>query len=220
MKYLFETHAHTSESSPCSNVKASALVKQYKDSGYSGAVITDHIGDWGFSASYGTWDDNIDMLYRAYEKARDAGEKIGFKVLFGMEIALNNPYRDYLVYGPDTDFLKEYKNIQNLSQKELYHLVDSLGGLLIVAHPFRGMGVLPDPKYLHGAEVYNSNPRNQSHNEKAMPWALNNRLIMTAGSDYHETEDVSSGIWTDTLPDDISDLITILKSGKYKLKTD
>ena len=45
--------------------------------------------------------------------------------------------------------------------------MDGLGGLLIVAHPFRGMGVLPDPKYLHGAEAFNSNPRNQNHNEKS-----------------------------------------------------
>ena len=90
----------------------------------------------GFSASHGSWDDNIDMLYRAYETARDAGEKIGFKVLFGMEIALNNPYRDYLVYGPDPEFLKAHNKIQNSQPKRALSSGGRFGRIAYSCAPF------------------------------------------------------------------------------------
>ena len=218
MKYLFETHAHTAESSPCSNVAAKDLVKAYKDNGYSGIIITDHVGDWGFCEVRGTWKDKSDMLVRAYAKAKDAGEKEGLKILFGLEIALNHPYRDYLVYGVDTDFLYKHEDIQEADISELYALTREEGALLIAAHPFRGLRELPDPRYLDGAEVINSNPRNTNHNELALKWAEKHNMIKTAGSDFHEYEDILSGMWLTSCPEDIKEFVEILKSGEYELK--
>lgn len=218
MKYLFETHAHTAESSPCSSVAAKDLVRTYKQNGYAGIIITDHVGDWGFCEVVGTWRDKADMVIRSYEKAKNAGEKEGLKIFFGMEIALNHPYRDFLVYGADYDLLYKHEEIQELDLSELYALTQAEGALLIAAHPFRGLRKLPDPKYLDGAEVMNSNPRNTNHNDMALEWAEKNNLIQTAGSDFHEFEDILSGMWLNRCPEDIKDFVEILKKGEYELK--
>ena len=36
--YLFDTHVHTAEVSPCGTVKAEKMVKLYRESGYSGMI--------------------------------------------------------------------------------------------------------------------------------------------------------------------------------------
>lgn len=218
MKFLFETHAHTAESSPCSLVKAVDLVKEYKDNGYSGVIITDHVGDWGFSGVNGTWNHKIDRVINAYSRAKEAGDKVGLKVLFGMEIALNQPYRDYLLYGADAEFLYKNKNINEISLNHLHELTQKENALLFAAHPFRNLRTMPDPKYLDGAEVLNSNPRHDSHNDMALEWAEKNNLIQTAGSDYHEHGDISSGVLLNKCPEDIKEFVEILKSGDYELK--
>lgn len=217
MKYLFEMHAHTAETSPCSNIKASALVKEYKENGYSGVVITDHVGDWGFSNITGSWKKKIDYFVRGYEAAREAGDKLGITVLFGAEIAISHPYQDYLVYGIDSDFLYKHINIHKYSVQKLYELIQEENALLIVAHPFRGKYTDHNPAYLNGAEVFNSNPRNESNNTEALKWANENNLIKTAGSDYHEYIDIASGVLLNECPNDICDFVKILKSREYEL---
>lgn len=218
MTYLFETHAHTAEISPCSNVAAKDLIAEYKDHGYAGVIITDHVGDWGFSGIRGTWKDKISALMAAFQKAKDAGDKAGVKVLFGMEIALNHPYQDYLVYGPGPDFLYDNPDIQELSLKELSTKVREYGGVIFAAHPFRGAGIKEDPVYLNGAEVFNGNPRNNSHNSKAERWAKENNLFELAGSDFHEHGDISAGVELSRMPADIKEFVEIIKDGSYKLK--
>ncbi len=218
MTYLFETHAHTSEISPCANVSAEDLITEYKNHKYAGVMITDHVGGWGFSSISGTWEDKVAALTAAFQKAKDAGDKAGIKVLFGMEISLNHPYQDYLVYGPGPDFLYDNPNIQELSLKELSRKVEQRGGIIFAAHPFRGDGIKEDPAYLFGAEVYNGNPRNNSHNSKAERWAKENNLHEFAGSDFHEHGDISAGIELSRMPADIKDFVEIIKNGDYQLK--
>ncbi len=41
-----ELHAHTSQTSPCSNISAGRLVKMYEEKGYGAVVITDHYSKW------------------------------------------------------------------------------------------------------------------------------------------------------------------------------
>lgn len=135
----------------------------------------------------------------------------------GMEIALNLPYRDYLVYGLSIETLKKHKEIQDISIEELYSITKSEDALLFAAHPFRGDGVMPSPKYLDGIEVFNGNPRNYSNNDKALKWAQKNNMIQISGSDFHEYEDISAGIYLPSCPDTIENLIKILRSGDYEL---
>lgn len=40
--YLYDTHVHTSESSPCGRLNAQETVRLYSQAGFSGFCITDH----------------------------------------------------------------------------------------------------------------------------------------------------------------------------------
>jgi len=42
-KYLYDTHIHTVETSPCGRIPAAETVDYYAAHGYSGLVITDHL---------------------------------------------------------------------------------------------------------------------------------------------------------------------------------
>ena len=219
MGFLIETHAHTAESSPCAMVRSVDLMREYKDKGYSAIVITDHVGDWGFSMMKGSWRDKTEKLYGAYEKALNVGGMCGLKVLFGIEVALRQTRKDYLIYGIGLEFLSAAEDLHKLSQKTVYEMVDAEGGLLIAAHPFRGMGEVPDPQYLHGAEIFNGNSRHNNRNHLAKSWAEENNLLQLAGSDYHELGDASAGIIADTVPKDISEFVKTLKNNEYETVT-
>ena len=42
-QYLYDTHIHTIETSPCGKIHAAETVRYYADHGYTGLVITDHL---------------------------------------------------------------------------------------------------------------------------------------------------------------------------------
>ena len=94
------------------------------------------------------------------------------------------------------------------------------GALLIQAHPYRE-GCTPAPaEYLDGVEVLNMNPRHIHHanNDKALAFAKENHLLMTGGSDFHRPGEVgTSGILSETLPEDSYKFAELLRSGKYEL---
>ena len=216
-KYLYETHTHTAEASPCALVYAKDAICEYKERGYDGVIITDHVGSWGFSSIIGTWSQKVDNFIRAYENAKEEGDKQGVNVLFGAEIALSPPYRDYLVYGLKPDFFYKHENLHYLHLYELSELVHSEGAMIFAAHPFRGNSGPPEAEFLDGAEAFNGNPRHESRNHKAKKWAEKNGLIKISGSDYHEYGDMCSGILLNRNPKDMSELIEIIKSGEYEL---
>ena len=217
LKYLFETHAHTSEISPCSQVCASDVIIDYHKKGYDGVIITDHVGNWSFDMLTGTWKDKIDLMVKAYKSAKKMGDRLGVKVLFGMEAALSNPYRDYLVYGFDYDFLYQYENIHEMNLEKFYRLAQENDFILIAAHPLRYDRNSMDARYLDGVEIYNGNPRKNNNNDKALKWANKNNMIKLAGSDYHQHGDISAGVYLPLVPDTIKEFVEIIKSGNYEL---
>ena len=73
-------------------------------------------------------------------------------------------------------------------------------------------------EYLDGVEVLNLNPRHDSHNDLALAYAKEHHLIMTAGSDCHRPGDQgTTGILSDTLPEDSFGLADLLRSGNYTI---
>ena len=71
---------------------------------------------------------------------------------------------------------------------------------------------------MDGIEVLNLNPRHDSHNDLALAYAKEHHLIMTAGSDCHRPGDQgTTGILSDTLPEDSFDLADLLRSGNYTI---
>lgn len=190
----YDTHVHTSEVSSCGCVPAKEVVQIYKDAGYQGIIITDHYYDNYFASLDDLdWDKKIDCYLKGYHIASDVGKQLGLQVLLGMEIRFTENANDYLVYGIDETFLREYKELYRLSLKEFKDLIGSKDILIFQAHPFRARMISAPPELLDGVEVYNGNPRHDSSNEKAYEYALNHNLLMISGTDFHQRDDILTG---------------------------
>lgn len=214
--YKYDLHAHTSETSPCGRMKASDVVRMYKDKGYYGIVITDHYFDGFFeNLPEMTWKDKIACYLQGYRNAYEAGLKIGLKVILGMELRFNENFNDYLIYGLDEKFMLEHPELYKLDLAYLRKLIAGTGIMIFQAHPFRPLIVPADPALLDGVEVYNGNPRHNSSNEKAQKFARKNGLIEISGSDSHQPQDIARGGVFLTEPVDTSEeLAAALKAGK------
>ena len=172
--YKYDIHVHTSETSPCGKVEAIDVVKLYKKAGYTGIIITDH-------------------YLKGYKKALIEGGNIGLNVLLGMEIKFNDNPNDYLVYGIDEEFLKDNPELYNINLREFRNLIANRDMLIFQAHPFRKGQHIEEPELLDGIEVYNGNPRHNSHNDQAFDFAIKNQLRFISGSDFHQIEDLARG---------------------------
>lgn len=220
-KYKIELHAHSSESSRCGSIKASELVKKYKEAGYSALVLTDHYYSQFFDEiSDLSWENQLEKYLKGYRRARRAADRIDFKIFLGIEIKFDNDLNEYLIYGLKEDFLLNNPNLHHLSLEEFKILIERQEEdiLIFQAHPYRSGMAPADTKILDGLEVYNGNPRHNSQNEKAFSYAENHELKMISGSDFHEYEDLAlGGIVSEKLPFTTSELCNILKNGNYNL---
>ncbi len=190
----YDVHVHTAEVSSCGKVMASELVRLYREAGYCGVVITDHYYD-GFFNSLGDigWEEKVDRFLLGFHIAREEGEKIGLSVIPGIEIRFTENPNDYLVYGVDEAFLKDYKELYKIGLSAFKKLAEGKGLLVYQAHPFRPGMVPVDPACLDGVEVFNGNPRHNSRNHEALAFALKHHLKMISGSDFHQGEDLAKG---------------------------
>ena len=91
--------------------------------------------------------------------------------------------------------------------------------LIFQAHPFRP-GVTPvAPGLIDGIEVYNGNPRHNSHNDRALAFAKKHNLLKISGSDFHRINDVGRG--GIILPGKISssqELVSFFKEKKEEIQ--
>lgn len=188
---LIDTHVHTSEVSSCGRVTAKDMVNYYKKAGYDGIIITDHYFDGYFeSLPYDRWADKIDCFLSGYRAALEAGNQLGLKVLLGMELRFEGSLDDYLIYGIDEKYLIENPELYKHSLESFRESIEGTGILIFQAHPFRSWVKVADPALLDGVEVMNGNPRHESHNDLAFSFASKHGLMMSAGSDAHQPEDV------------------------------
>lgn len=107
-----DLHSHTSHGSSCAYMDPAQLVERAKQVGLDGVCITDHDQIW----------------------ARDAIQRIrdrhDFLVIGGAEVSTD--CGEILVFGLHESVLKVG------SASELRAMVDDAGGVMILAHPFRG----------------------------------------------------------------------------------
>ena len=214
--YKYDLHVHTDEVSPCGKVPARDVVRMYKDAGYDGVVITDHYFD-GFFESFGgqSWKEKTEHYLEGFRIALNEGKQSGLKVFQGMEIRFQENSNDYLVFGIDEDFLKANKELYKLNLRDFRKLIEGTGFLLVQAHPFRPFMIPASPELIDGVEIYNGNPRHDSHNGLAYEYAFENHLLMTSGSDFHQPEDLARG--GISVPEEIStsaELISAIKNLK------
>lgn len=215
--FLYETHVHTRESSPCGRVSAKEVVRCYVKGGYSGCIITDHYYASTFEPGKKkrkSWEEQIDQYLSGFTLAKSEAEKHDFDVFLGVELTLVNVTADILIFGIDENFLYTHPRLYALSPAELKKLADNKGVLLFEAHPFRPTVNRVNPRYLHGAEVYNGNMRHDSKNSRAKQWAYKNNLLMISGSDFHKPEDAyRGGVVLSKRPKNIAEFCCMIKDG-------
>ena len=110
---LIDTHVHTNRYSICSFLNSISLVYRAMELKLSGIVITEH---------YNTWSQReIEVLKRDTESK--------FLILRGQEVTCSIGH--LLVFG-------YYDKLQeNLTAEEIVNKVHAVGGVVIMAHPFR-----------------------------------------------------------------------------------
>ena len=222
--YRLELHCHNSEVSACSNCPAEILIARYKAAGYQGIVSTNHINHGTYHKMEELpWREKADHFLRGYEALKAAAGQ-DFDVLLGCEINLTPDGwpayipNDYLIYGVTPDWLTETGDMRKLTMKELSALAREAGLLVVHAHPFRHGTVMMDPDLYDGYEVFNGNPRHDSHNDLADAWAEMKGKIKTSGSDFHQPDDPPcGGILTRERIRDNEALLKTLRSGEYQL---
>ena len=187
MRYQYETHLHTSETSACGIAAAREYIPYYLDHGYHGIFVTDHFFGGNTAVSQRLpWREQVERFCLGYEEARNEGEKRGLQVLFGWEQAFDGD--EYLVYGLDKQWLLENPQVKGFTRAEQYAAARAQGGCVVQAHPFRDRSYIRrihlNTACVDGVEVFNAaNP--MEVNVQAYHYAKNIGLPMRAGSDIH-----------------------------------
>lgn len=204
-----ETHLHTKEVSPCAHLTAEKMVEYYHHAGYQTLFVSDHMHADCQGAEW---------FLTGYHQAKKAGDRYGMNILLSAEYSflIHGVPNHYLVYGIDEDFIRHHVNGPDFDLGKLQKAVKECGGLIIQAHPFRGIGI-PTPDFVDGMEVFNSNPRHFVKTDEQRTEAMTGlyHLLRTAGSDAHRPEDVAgTGIGSEHEIKTASDFIELIQSGK------
>lgn len=217
--YKIELHAHSKESSRCGKVKAEKVVELYKESGYQVIVMTDHYYQSFFKQFPDLcWEEKIDNYLRGYYLAREKGEKVGVKVLLGIEITFLENNNDYLIYGLNEEILRSLPELYRYSLREFKELLSGEDILIFQAHPYRGDNRPASVELLAGLEVHNGNLRHDNKNHLAYDFARKNKLKMISGSDFHQEEDLArGGIIVPHQISNMAQLLEVLKSDNYNI---
>ena len=187
MPFLYETHMHTCQGSACARATGKEQARAYRDAGYTGIIITDHFFHGNTAVERRLpWEERIDLFWLGYEEAKEEGDRIGLDVFFGLE--QNFAGDEYLVYGLTKDYMKAHPEMEHWTRRQQLEEVHRAGGCVIQAHPFRirhymdriRLGLL----YCDGIEAANAG-NEPLDDARAWRYGLENRLVMTAGSDNH-----------------------------------
>lgn len=214
--YTYDSHVHTSQTSPCGKVDAKTLVHLYSEAGYRGVVITDHYYKRFFEKlEADSWESKVNQYLKGYHTALEEGRKVGLNVLLGIEINFTENKNDYLVYGLNEDFLYKHPYLYDMGLSAFHELVGNTAICIYQAHPYRVLLCPAAPQLVGGIEVYNGNPRHNSNNPKAYEYARQNGLKMISGSDFHQVEDLArGGIILPNAPSSSEELAQMLSEDK------
>lgn len=217
--YLYETHVHTAETSTCAKKSAAEVARHYKQLGYNGIIVTDHMNTNTFRRlGEISAEQKAEHFLLGYHEAKKY-EDDNFKVVLGMEIRFLDADNDYLLYGFDESFIHgdELAHVGNL--EEFRPVIEKNNLIIFQAHPFRDDMTISDPELLDGIEVYNGHGDHKSRNPIAYEWAKMHSLRMLSGSDYHgEVLMEKGGVYFENRITDSRQLAAALRNGEYKLK--
>lgn len=235
--YLFETHLHTCSGSACASCSPVEIAKAHKLAGYSGIIITEH--NWGGNTSVNRrlkWTDWVYEFTCGYEEAYAWGKKNNLVVLWGYEAAFDGT--EFLIYGLKPDFFLKFPEIRYASIEEQYKIVHAAGGIVVHAHPFREAFYIPEtrlyPRHVDAVEGINAAhfnrfstlndygpcPDREMYNRRAIEYANEHDLPITAGSDTHSSYPNGGGMAFNIRPENGKDFTDMLLSRKGYLLTE
>ncbi len=218
MKYKYELHSHTKETSQCAKISAEELVAKYKELGYSGIVITNHYSDFTFSLKE-MFNKKLrsDHYLKGYREAKKY-ETEDFSVLLGVELRFFLNGNDYLIFGVTEELVEKMPFLLPMYLRRTSRFFRKNGCIIIQAHPYRPYIYRANPKCLDGVEIVNGKS-SEIENKKALKWAETKNLkIRTAGSDCHRVTGAGlSGIITNEPIKTNDDLLRILKNSEFHI---
>ena len=185
--HKYETHMHSFPVSRCAKAGVEESLEFYKELGYDGVFVTNHFLDgninWDKTLPY---EDGIYFYFSDYEKALEAGKKIGIKVFLGVEITYKGT--DFLIYGLDKQWFLDHPEIMEMKRSDQLQFMMDCGALVIQAHPYREASYIDHirlfPCHVHGVEACNAS-RPEEENVMNKAYAEHYDLIPIAGSDNH-----------------------------------
>jgi len=187
MFYKYETHLHTSETSLCARNTAAEMVHFYKDLGYRGIFVTDHLyHPKSVNMEGQPWEAQIARHCRGYDAARAAGQELGLDVFFAWEYYYG--WAHFLTYGLDRQWLLDHPDLFEWDVMDYFDRVHADGGWIVHAHPFREKveHIHLFPYKTDAVEIVNTG-RDDQHNGYARDYAASFNLPGTVGSDNHST---------------------------------
>lgn len=185
--FRFDPHMHTAETSKCGRIHAVDLVNRYKEAGYDGIAITDHLHEEYISLLYcfDDWQTCVDRYLDGYRRAKEHGDKVGLEVILGAELRYGENGNDYLVYGIDEAWLRSTPYPFRMGPEAFFQRFGQ-ELLIIQAHPFRDGNEFVRVNCVHGLEVVNSHPDHVNDNHKSLAlYQQNPHLYRLCGSDSH-----------------------------------
>ena len=188
MKYLYEMHCHTSETSRCGKASAKEIVEYYKSLGFDGVCITDHFLNGNTTVPKDiSYEERINLFFAGAEKAKEEGEKIGLKVFPCLEYSYFSG-NDILTYGVTKELFIQHPEIISMPSVPYCNFIKENGGYVFHAHPFREASYIEMirlfPRAVDGVEVVNA-CCTDFVNDRAKEYAANYELARICGSDNH-----------------------------------
>ncbi len=194
--HKWETHLHTSEGSACAHSTGAEMARAHLAAGYEGIIVTDHFFN-GNCAVPGDlpWEERVARFCAGYEHARIEGERIGLRVLFGLEFSFRGT--DFLTYGIDRGFLLAHPGMDAWEPATFFSEIHRAGGFIAHAHPFRTAFYISEirlyPEGVDAVEIENASHSDPDTDRQAHAFALRHKLLMTAGSDTHDDDRLFGG---------------------------
>jgi len=221
-----EMHLHTFGGSPCGKVSPRDIAILYNRAGYGAITVTNHYMKYFFEHMYpfGSDTDRIKNYIGFYKGVEYYCKPFGIKVFLGMELnpeCMNtptaSPAAEFLCYGVTEDFLYNNLRLYDYTQRELFELFNRNDIVMLQSHPFREYCTLGELEYMHGIEEYNGHKGHTSHNEKAKELVKQQGFIGISGSDFHEMDGITAGVYIPETIDNNIQFAEYIKNNKLKL---
>jgi hypothetical protein len=197
---IVDLHVHTNVSSRCSSLKPAELVERARELGLDAVAVTEH------------------ATYKGAQVVFDYARERGFKVFRGMEVYTE--LGDMLVFGWD-----EYVRYYLFPFKDLREEVEKRGGIIIPAHPCRGLDVrhkhrqeLPDELLEAIVAIETRNGLiTKKGNDQAERIRGKYGLFGVGGSDAHHVSHLGRCLTVfEDEPTDEKELMEVLRTGRYR----